>query len=124
MFNWLIWFHVISSGGWLHAKLFFVVLLIIYFLSLNVIRKRLAENRCTKSGVFFRYFNEIPLWLFLNLKFYSEDRFLALNSIGVPVKSKASLNLLVRYLLYVKCRPCGLFISSAMRGGLVWYCVA
>jgi putative membrane protein len=52
-------------GGWLHAKLFFVALLIIYFFSLNKYRKELLEDRCTKSGKFFRLYNEVPTILML-----------------------------------------------------------
>ena len=57
--------NLFKTGGWLHANLFFVVLLIAYFISLNVIRKRLAEKRCTKSGKFFRIYNEVPTILLL-----------------------------------------------------------
>ncbi len=53
------------TGGWLHVKLFLVFLLIIYFFSLNIIRKHLAEKRCKKSGKFFRIYNEIPTILML-----------------------------------------------------------
>jgi putative membrane protein len=50
---------------WLHAKLLFLVFLIAYFYSLDVIRKRLLEDRCTKSGKFFRMYNEVPTILML-----------------------------------------------------------
>ncbi|MEN4052567.1 MULTISPECIES: protoporphyrinogen oxidase HemJ [Sulfurimonas] len=50
---------------WLHAKLLFLALLIAYFYSLDVIRKRLLEDRCTKSGKFFRMYNEVPTILML-----------------------------------------------------------
>lgn len=53
------------SGGWLHAKLTFVALLIIYFFSMNKYRKELLEDRCSKSGKFFRMYNEIPTILIL-----------------------------------------------------------
>ncbi len=55
------WIH----SPWLHAKLLFLTLLIAYFYSLNVIRKRLLEDRCTKSGKFFRMYNEVPTILML-----------------------------------------------------------
>jgi protoporphyrinogen IX oxidase len=60
-------FHVnlFKTGGWLHAKIFFVVLLIGYFVSLNTIRKKLAEGVCNKEGKFFRYYNEVPTILLL-----------------------------------------------------------
>ncbi len=55
------WIH----SPWLHAKLLFLTLLIAYFYSLNVIRRRLLEDRCTKSGKFFRMYNEVPTILML-----------------------------------------------------------
>jgi len=57
--------NVFQTGGWLHAKLLFVAFLIAYFYSLNIIKKRLLENKCTKSGKFFRYYNEVPTILLL-----------------------------------------------------------
>ena len=53
------------KGGWLHAKLFFLVLLIIFFYSMNRYRIAFLEDRCTKSGKFFRMYNEIPTLLML-----------------------------------------------------------
>jgi len=53
------------SGGWLHAKLFFLLLLIGFFYSMNKYRIEFLENRCTKSGKFFRMYNEIPTLLML-----------------------------------------------------------
>ena len=52
-------------GGWLHAKLTFLALLIAFFFSLEKYRKELAEDRCSKSGKFFRIYNEIPTLLML-----------------------------------------------------------
>ena len=53
------------NGGWLHAKLLFLVLLIAYFFSLDRYRKLLLEEKCTKNGKFFRFYNEIPTLLML-----------------------------------------------------------
>jgi putative membrane protein len=53
------------EGGWLHAKIFLVVLLMGYFLSLGVMRKKLLEDRCEKGGKFFRVYNEVPTILLL-----------------------------------------------------------
>lgn len=57
--------NLLSTGGWLHVKIFFVVILIAYFFSLGVIRKRLLHDKCTKSGKFFRLYNEVPTLLLL-----------------------------------------------------------
>ena len=59
-------FELFKTGGWLHAKLLFVAILIGYFLSLERFRKHLKEGICTKSGKFFRVYNEVPtILLFL-----------------------------------------------------------
>jgi putative membrane protein len=55
----------LSGHGWLHAKIFFVVLLMAYFFSMDKYRKEFLEDRCTKSGKFFRMYNEIPTILML-----------------------------------------------------------
>ena len=54
-----------GGNGWLHAKISFVVLLIIYFYSMDKYRKEFLEDRCTKSGKFFRVYNEVPTLLML-----------------------------------------------------------
>jgi len=54
-----------AGNGWLHTKISFVVLLIIYFFSMEKYRKEFAEDRCTKSGKFFRIYNEVPTILML-----------------------------------------------------------
>jgi len=50
---------------WLHAKLLFLVLLIAYFYSLEKLRLQLLNESCTKSGKFFRFYNEVPTILML-----------------------------------------------------------
>lgn len=53
-----------SSGGWLHAKLFLVAILIGYHHVCGAQLKRFARGENTRSHVFYRWFNEIPV-LFL-----------------------------------------------------------
>jgi len=48
------------SAPWLHVKLLFVLFLIIDFYSMNFYRKQLLEDKCIKSGKFFRMYNEVP----------------------------------------------------------------
>jgi len=60
-------YHIGFSGGWLHVKLFLVALLIAYFYSLEYFRKKLLEDKCTKSGKFFRAYNEVPTLLMLGI---------------------------------------------------------
>ena len=53
------------SAPWLHAKLLFLAFLIYYFFTLEKYRKEFAEDRCVKSGKFFRFYNEVPTLLML-----------------------------------------------------------
>ncbi|MFT7860604.1 MAG: protoporphyrinogen oxidase HemJ [Sulfurimonas sp.] len=54
-----------SGNAWLHAKILLVVFLVIYFLSLEKFRRDFEADKCTKSGKFFRIYNEIPTILML-----------------------------------------------------------
>ncbi|WP_457634612.1 protoporphyrinogen oxidase HemJ [Persephonella sp.] len=56
---------IFKSGGWIHAKLTAAVLLIAYYIHLSIIRKRLEQDRCNRSGKFFRMYNEIPTILMI-----------------------------------------------------------
>jgi putative membrane protein len=54
-----------EAGGWMHAKLLFAFILVIYSYSLGHYMKQLKEGTCTKSGNFFRAYNEVPTILSL-----------------------------------------------------------
>jgi len=56
---------ILESGGWMHAKIAMVVLLIMYSLSLDYYRKELLKGNYEKSGKFFRAYNEVPTLLSL-----------------------------------------------------------
>ena len=56
---WLGWFR--GSGGWLHAKLALVLVLIAYHLWCGRLLADFAAGRSTKSHVWFRWFNEFPV---------------------------------------------------------------
>ena len=58
---------IFQSGGWMHAKLFFVVLLIAYHFSLERLRKNLITNPHYKSGKWFRFYNEVPTLLMIGI---------------------------------------------------------
>jgi len=45
---------------WFQAKLFLVIILVIYSLSLEYFRKQLEEDKCSQDGKFFRAYNEVP----------------------------------------------------------------
>jgi len=51
--------------GWLHAKLTLVLLLVGYHASLEHFRTQLKNGHNTKSGRFFRMYNELPTLLLL-----------------------------------------------------------
>ena len=53
-----------SHSGWLHAKLFLVILLVIYHVYCGKFVKDFQHGRNTRSHIFFRWFNEVPV-LFL-----------------------------------------------------------
>ena len=57
---WL-WFGYGFAGGWLHAKTLLVVSLIAYHLYCGRLMRAFAEGRNTRSHVWYRYFNEIPV---------------------------------------------------------------
>ncbi|MFM9970640.1 MAG: protoporphyrinogen oxidase HemJ [Burkholderiales bacterium] len=49
------------SGGWLHAKLAIVVLLIAYHVWCGVLLHDFAADRNAKTHTWFRWFNEVPV---------------------------------------------------------------
>jgi len=55
------------SGGWLHAKLTFAVLMVAYHYDCKRHLKLLNEDKSTKSGKFFRAYNEIPTILMIGI---------------------------------------------------------
>jgi putative membrane protein len=50
---------------WLHIKLTAALLLVAYHFSLGWFKTRLHEGVCTKSGKFFRAYNEVPTILMI-----------------------------------------------------------
>lgn len=61
---WL-WLGYGYGGGWLHAKLVLVVALIGYHHACGSLLRKFEENRNTRSHVWFRWFNEIPVLILL-----------------------------------------------------------
>ena len=57
--------NLFQTGGWLHAKLTLVAILIAYFFSLGHYRLKLKENTAYKNGKFFRLYNEVPTLLLM-----------------------------------------------------------
>ncbi|SHO80861.1 Protoporphyrinogen IX oxidase, novel form, HemJ [hydrothermal vent metagenome] len=54
---------ILSSGSWMHLKLFFALLLIGYSFSLEYLRVKLDNDSGYKDGKFYRIYNEVPTLL-------------------------------------------------------------
>lgn len=65
MSNWAVY----KNQGWLHAKLSLVILLTIYHIVCGKYRIKLAENPHVKTHVFWRWFNEIPVFILIAVVF-------------------------------------------------------
>ncbi len=52
--------NLLHSGGFMHAKLFLVFLLMVFYFSCKIFMKQLKAKTCTKTTKFFRIYNEIP----------------------------------------------------------------
>jgi putative membrane protein len=59
--------NIFKMGGFMHAKLTLVAILIAYFYSLGHYRLKLKENASCKSGKFFRIYNEVPTLLLIGI---------------------------------------------------------
>jgi putative membrane protein len=57
--------NVFQTGGWLHAKLTLVAILVAYFFSLGHYRLKLKVDAAYKNGRFFRLYNEVPTLLLM-----------------------------------------------------------
>lgn len=55
------------SFGFMHAKLTFVVLMLVYHFHNYLCLRELANDTCQKSGRYFRIYNEIPTLLFIGI---------------------------------------------------------
>jgi|APMI01.1.fsa_nt_gi putative membrane protein len=61
MLGLLLWLHFHVAGGWLHAKLLLVVLLLAYYIVSGRMLKRAATGTPLPSARALRWFNELPL---------------------------------------------------------------
>ncbi len=61
---WL-WLGYGFTGGWLHAKLVLVMLLLGYHHACGRLLRTFEQDRNTRSHVWFRWFNEIPVLILL-----------------------------------------------------------
>lgn len=51
--------------GWMHAKLFIVLLVLGYHHACAVLLRKIERGSSTRSHVWFRWFNELPVFLLL-----------------------------------------------------------
>jgi putative membrane protein len=64
-FGMWLWLGYGFSGGWLHAKLTLVLGLIVYHWYCGVLVKQFATDQNTRSHVFYRFFNEVPVLILI-----------------------------------------------------------
>ena len=55
--------------AYMHAKLTFAGLLLVYHFSTAHYLRQLRDDKCVRSGVFFRAYNEVPTLLFIGIVF-------------------------------------------------------
>lgn len=53
------------GNGWMHAKLFFVVLALVYHHACSGMLKKFVRGESRRSHVWYRWFNELPVLLLL-----------------------------------------------------------
>jgi protoporphyrinogen IX oxidase len=63
LFGMLLLLNYVALGGWLYAKLGIVVALVAYHLYCGKLVADFASGRNTKSHVWYRWFNEVPVIL-------------------------------------------------------------
>jgi len=61
IFGLWLWLGYNITGGWLYAKLVLVAGLVVYHLYCGIILRDFASGNNTRSHVWFRWFNEIPV---------------------------------------------------------------
>lgn len=83
---------------WFHAKLTLLVILIGYSHSLEVYRKQLENDTCTKSGKFFRAYNEVPTILAILIV-----TFVVMKSI--PLYFSVAVTLFFAFIMYMIVKP-------------------
>ena len=64
----LLWINPgLFSMGWFHAKLVLLVGLFAYHFFCKKIMRELAEDRCTRSDTWLRWYNEVPVIFLLSI---------------------------------------------------------
>ena len=69
VFGLVLWFHFHMSGGWLHAKLALVVLMLAHFTVSGRWLKGVEKGKSLPSPTALRWFNEVPVFLLIGIVF-------------------------------------------------------
>jgi len=69
----MIWLNpsMLEGTGWLHAKITFAIILLVYHFDLWRYLKLFREDRCAKSGKFFRFYNEVPTIIMIGIVIFA-----------------------------------------------------
>ena len=65
----VLWLYFGIDGGWLHAKLGLVLLMLVYFLVCGRLLKRAAAGAALPGATALRWFNEAPVLLLVGIVF-------------------------------------------------------
>ena len=87
-----------ETSPWMYAKLTALLILIHYSFSLDKYRKQLENDSCTKSGKFFRMYNEMPTMLAILIVAYVITK-------SFSLLFSAIIILLFAYISYVIMKP-------------------
>lgn len=63
VFGLVLWLHFGLKGGWLHAKLTLVALMLAHYIVSGRMLKNIAAGASPRSPTFFRWYNEAPVAL-------------------------------------------------------------
>ena len=86
------------SQGWMQAKLALLVSLIAYSFSLEFFRVKLQNDECTKSGKFFRAYNEVPTLISILIISFVILKY-------IPVGFSIGITLFFAFIIYMIAKP-------------------
>ncbi len=62
-----LWLHFGMGGGWMHAKLLLVLYFVVHHHLCGYFLKQMQKDTLKPSSVFFRWFNELPVFVLLGI---------------------------------------------------------
>lgn len=65
----VLWLYFRIDGGWLHAKLALVLVMLAYYLACGRMLKRAAVGRALRGATWLRWFNEVPVLVLVGIVF-------------------------------------------------------